>query len=231
MQHQLFPLLFKRIQLCRSFNIHKLFIRKKARTPRNDLAPAARNDFTFSPRDKFPVERDATIIGRSRERQQLSGHVNRNCLLAGISQEKQDSHRADVGIGGNRKGEIRGEGMKGKRERERGALARSRARARMPVSPWTTILRSFQDLLVDEAIFVPRARTYLAATTARGPPGWRTTYDLLSLPPPRECNMFTSAAQVAASSSRLSGRPGAWRRAAVTSRRVASRRRSPAGRT
>jgi len=41
-------------------------------------------------------------------------------------------------------------------------------------------------------MFVPRARTYLAATALRDF-GWRTTYVLLSLPPLRERNMFTSS--------------------------------------
>lgn len=45
---------------------------------------------------------------------------------------------------------------------------------------------------MDVAMFVPRTRTYLAATALRDF-GWRTTYDLLSLSPLRERNMFTSS--------------------------------------
>jgi len=71
---------------------------------------------------------------------------------------------------------------------------------------------------------VPRARTYLAATTVRGL-GWRTTYDLLSLSPPRERNMFTSgnsnsllSSRGLSSSLRRTGHRGAS--CGVTSRRV-----------
>lgn len=100
------------------------------------------------------------------------------------------------------------------------------------------ILRSFQDLLVDEAMFVPRARTYLAATVVRDP-GWRTTYVLLSLPlPPRERNMFTSSNSNSLLSSLARGsllflpRPGTAARV-VAWRHVASRRVAvlPPGRT
>lgn len=115
----------------------------------------------------------------------------------------------------------------------RGRKARDRARQDTLVfAPRERlILRSFQDLLVDEAMLVPRARTYLAATAVRGP-GWRTTYELLSLPPPRERNMFTSGSSSSSSNSFLfawpsplpsaTGHRGAWRR--VVLHRVASRR-------
>lgn len=114
--------------------------------------------------------------------------------------------------------------------RRRAARSRARQDTRFSHERW--ILRSFQDLLVDEAMFVPRARTYLAATAVRGF-GWCTTYDLLSLSPPRERNMFTSSNSnsLLTSSRGLSASLGDRAPRRVASRGVASPLPAATGRT